>query len=312
MENNRDFGYVKISFRFICEQVLTAITIISFVFSLWRSESEQNEYKWWILLIVGLFVLCIVIARLIKNWAKKECKAKASVPGQSDITIIIKRGSVLKQKGVKVIHVQDTFETRRDKCESNSLLHAFLTSVYYPRVFDWWKKRKSDGSNDTRKKELDDAIRRSLQDNEKDGENDNLRDASMNHIKYKIGTVAPYKKDYKLVSFSKMKDETGAVEEKDLAQYKTDVQAAFKGLSNEHNGDVKIPYNVGIWGFQYNGKGYDPMKRIEIMVEAFIAESRKNYFCDTLRICIKGSDANASKIDFEKVQVLLDYFCRNI
>ena len=312
MENNRDYGYVKISFRFICEQVLTAITIISFVLSLWLSESEHGKYKWWILLIVGLFVLCIVIARLIKNWARKECKAKASVPGQSDITIIIKRGSVLKQKGVKILHVQDTFETRRDKCEPNSLLHAFLTSVYYPRVFDWWKKRKLDSSNDTRKRELDDAIKRSLQGKNIVGENDDLKNASMNYVKYEIGTVASYKEDYKLVAFSKMKDTKGSVEDKDLVQYKADVQAAFEGLSNEHKGDVKIPYNVGIWGFRYNGKGYDPLKRIEIMLESFIVESRKNYFCDTLRICIRGSDANASKIDFEKVQVLLDYFCRNI
>lgn len=317
MENNRDFGYVKISFRFICEQVLTAITIISFVLSLWFSGSEHN--KWWVLLIVGLFVLCIVIARLIKNWARKECKAKASVPGQSDITIIIKRGSVLKQKGVKILHVQDTFETRRDLCKKNSLIRAFLTETYYPKRFDRWKAKINESQVLKQelikvpepKLELDSAIESSTT-----GsfifEVKTFTNAGMKGKKYKIGTVASYKEDYKLVAFSKMKDTKGSVEDKDLVQYKADVQAAFEGLSNEHKGDVKIPYNVGIWGFRYNGKGYDPLKRIEIMLESFIAESRKNYFCDTLRICIRGSDANASKIDFEKVQVLLDYFCRNI
>ena len=322
MDDNRNYSPVKISFWFICQQLATIITILTFAIKFPYNGIKGNEYMMWIIIIIVIIIVLSVVNRIIKSCLKKECKATAAVRGQSDVTIIIKKGSVLKQKGVKVIHVQDTFETRRDKCKKDSLLRAFLTEIYYPKRFDRRKAIKNESQflekerneEPKPKKILDRAIESSLENVKPVSEDNTFTNAGMKGKKYEIGTVATYpypnnlndENAYKIVAFSNMHELDGHVEDKVIVKYKKDVEAAFKGLREDHRGNAKVPYNVGIWGFQYNGMAYPPLMRIEIMVKAFIAENRKHYFCDTLRICINGKDAN--NIDFKKMQIMLEYF----
>lgn len=125
-------------------------------------------------------------------------------------------------------------------------------------------------------------------------------------MKYDIGAVAKYKKDYLLVAFSNMIDNMGHPDEKDLKQYIDSVSKVFNGLQKNHKEIVvNQTYNLGVWGFQYNRRLYDTRMRIEIMVRAFIKISQKKPFCETLRICLYGK--HADKVVFNEMQVLLDY-----
>lgn len=127
----------------------------------------------------------------------------------------------------------------------------------------------------------------------------------MKTLKYDIGAVAEYK-DFLLVAFSNIKDDKGNVEEKNFTQYMISVKKVFEGLQKNHKGRVvNQTYNIGIWGFQYNGGLYNSHKKIETIVRSFIRISKQNPFCDTLRICLNGE--HAESVDFNKLQVLLDY-----
>jgi hypothetical protein len=273
------------------------ISIIAFIWTcIQLSQNDNNEIdicKW--LVYGGLALLLISIISIWNNWPKKKCSAEFS-PGRGNtkIKIIIQKGSVLKQKGIKVIHVQDTFETSINKCEKQSLLHAFLSLKHID------------------KHDLDKSIEESLKST---GYASSLIDyplfyqlirENMKTSKYDIGTVASYNKDYQLVAFSNIKDAKGNVEEKDYLQYKDSVNKVFVGLQKAHTGKViNQTYNVGVWGFQYNGGLYDSRMKIETMVRSFISISRRNPFCETLRICVNGK--HAERIDFNKMQVLLEY-----
>ena len=258
-----------------------------------KEDGTFNVTNW--LICLGIAVLLCLIITVWYNWPRKKCTA-SFLPGEGNtkINIIIQKGSVLKQKGTKVIHVLDTFETSIDKCEKRSLLHAFLSL------------------NDVDIKELDKSITDSLSNNGYTPRSapsplfQQLKAANMKTMKYDIGAVAKYKKDYLLVAFSNMIDNMGHPDEKDLKQYIDSVSKVFNGLQKNHKENVvNQTYNLGVWGFQYNRRLYDTRMRIEIMVRAFIKISQKKPFCETLRICLYGK--HADKVVFNEMQVLLDY-----
>lgn len=290
-------SFLSKSLNVIKDWGVTIISIITFVWTctqLMTGKDESiNVTKW--LIIGGVALFLILIISVWKNCPKKKCYTEFFPgSGNTKIKIIIQKGSVLKQSGKKVIHVQDTFETDINKCKETSLLHAFLSSITVD------------------KKALDNVIDSSLK---KNGYTANtvsnslyyqLRGAYMKTSRYDIGAVAEYN-DYFLVAFSNICDDQGNVEEKDYSQYEDSVNKAFVGLRDTHKGQViDTTYNVGIWGFRFNGRMYDPRLRIETMVRSFIRNSRQKPFCNTLRICLNREHAN--KIDFNQMQILLDYF----
>lgn len=282
--------------KIIKEWGMMFLSIISFVW-LWNEKKEEgtiNLTYWFYFLGIGVLI-CTIIT-IWYNWPKKKCISSFS-PGKGckKIKIIIQKGSVLKQKGTKVIHVLDTFETSIDKCEEKSLLYSFLTL------------------NDVDKNELDKSISESLKDNGYTPRRissplfEQLRAAKMKTMQYEIGSVAKYKKDFLLVAFSNMKDDKGNPDEKDYTQYIDSVDKVFNGLQKNHKGNVaNHTYNLGVWGFQYNKGLFETRIRILIMLKTFIKISQIKPFCETLRICLHGK--HAEEIDFNEMQVLLDYF----
>ena len=270
------------------------ISIITFAWSCIQKKGNEIDLNSW-LIWGGVAILLITIVSIWNNWPKKKCSSDF-FPGSGNtrIKIIIQKGSVLKQKGIKVIYVQDTFETSIKKCEEESLLHAFLSL------------------SEVNKHDLDISIEASLKSNGYTSSvipyplSNQLNAANMKTLKYEIGAVAEYKKDYLLVAFSNIKDDEGHVKEKNYDQYIDSVNKVFSCLKKDHKGSaVNQTYNVGVWGFQYNGGLYDPHKKIVTMVRSFIKISQQKPFCETLRICVNGK--HAERIDFKKMQVLLDY-----
>lgn len=280
----------------IKEWGMTFLSIISFVWlCLEHKENDTiNLTKW--LIYLGIAVLICLIITIWYNWPKKKCSSSfPSGEGNTKINIIIQKGSVLKQKGTKVIHVLDTFETSIDKCEKQSLLHSFLSL------------------NEVNIDELNTSISNSLRTNGYTPKKtdsplfEQLEAENMKTMQYDIGAVAKYKSDFLLVAFSNMKDNMGNPDEKNFEQYKDSVYKVFQGLQKNHRGNVvNETYNLGVLGFQYNGRLYDTRLRIETMVRAFMKISQNKPFCETLRICLYGEHAN--KVDFNNMQDLLDYF----
>lgn len=274
---------------------MTFLSIISFVWlCLEHKENGTFNVTNW-LICLGIALLICLIITVWYNWPKKKCSA-SFIPGKGNtkINIIIQKGSVLKQKGTKVIHVLDTFETSIDKCEKKSLLHSFLNL----KMVD--------------KTELDQSISDSLRINGYSSRKadsplfEELQAANMKTMQYDIGAVAKYKSDFLLVAFSNMKDDMGHPDEKDYLQYIDSVNKVFSGLQKCHRANVvNQTYNLGVWGFQYNGRLYDTRMRIEIMLRAFIKISQEKPFCENLRICLYGK--HADRVDFNDMQVLLDY-----
>ena len=279
----------------INEWGMTFISIISFVWLCIENKEKDTAYLTNWLICLGVALLTCLIITVWFNWPKKKCSSSFSPgKGNTNINIIIQKGSVLKQKGTKVIHVLNTFETLIDKCEEESLLHAFLAL------------------KEVNKNELDSSITESLKINNYTPTEipsplfGLLKAAKMKTLQYELGAVANYKKNFLLVAFSKIKDTKGNVEEKNYSQYEKSVDKVFLGLQKDHKGTaINQSYNLGILGFQYNGGLYDSHKKLETMVRSFIKVSRQKPFCETLRICVYGK--HADRIDFDKMQVLLDY-----
>lgn len=279
----------------IKEWGLTFISIISFVWlCIDNREKGTPQLTYWLISLGVALLICLIIT-IWFNWPKKKCRS-SFFPGKGNtkINIIIQKGSVLDQKGIKVIHALNTFETSIDKCEDDSLLHAFLAL------------------KEVDKSELDSSITESLCNNNYTSSVipspliEQLTAANMKTTQYELGTVANYKKDFILVAFSKIKDTEGNVEEKNFSQYEKSVDKVFYGLQKGHKGTaINQTYNLGILGFQYNGGLYDSHKKLETMVRSFIKVSRQKPFCETLRICVYGK--HSDRIDFDKMQVLLDY-----
>lgn len=281
------------------------ITILSFVVQciyLNKNGNEPTNESFW-LLLGGSTLLIVAIISTWANYSKKKCSS-SFFPGGGNkkIKIIIQEGDVLKQDGIKVIHVQDTFETSIEKSIEHSLLYAFLSS----------KEVRKDKNN------LNISIQKSLQSNgysPKEVEsplNEKLSAANMKTSKYEIGAVAEYKQ-FQLVAFSTIIDVIGNVDKKNMKKYKSDVNKVFMGLQKAHKGNViNKTYNVGVWGYINNGKMYDTRKRIEIMVKSFIKNSQNDPFCDTLRICLLSEHVKKMDFDiFSEMQILLDYLVEN-
>lgn len=298
MANKKNIEKIQNTFK---EVVMFILTLSQFAWAYILQENIPIKPIW--LGIIVTLVFLFLIYYILKTLRPTECKASFSIPGQKDCNIIIKKGSVLKQKGIKVIHLQDTFETTLEKCEKKSLLHAFL---------------KTKGIE---KRNLDDSIKNSLKTEGyfpsmiEEPLNSQLRKEGMKTDRYDIGTVARYrfhdKDDYLLVAFSNIEDNKGNVKGKNKKEYIDSVDKVFKGICNTHKGKVLGQiYNVGIWGYQYNQGLFDPTQRIIIMVESFIKNSRIKPFCQTLQICVNGKHAN--DLDFKEMQIILDYYVKTI
>lgn len=241
-----------------------------------------STYWWWavllLLLVMGLAVL--------RNWPRTRAVYKDK---KTDIWVIIECCDLLQQKGLKVVHTVDTFDTELGRIISPRSLHgAFLKLCEQAGVH------------------ADEQI-----------------DATLEHLvprtvdeklpgrkrQYGLGTVCRVDvgaEPYACVAFTRLQP-NGTIEITQ-EEYIRCLKQMWRNLSNPINRNDIV--NVAVMGNKFVDlpAEFSTEQKIDLMIQTFFAVAREKTCCRVLRICVHPD--NAPDIDFEKYPVIVEHLAK--
>lgn len=239
---------------------------------------------YWLVSIL-LLLLCVAIA-VWCNWPRTRAAYKDK---KTDIWVIVECCDLLQQKGLKVIHTVDTFDTELERIISPRSLHgAFLQLC------------QREGVN------VDEQIDAALEQRTPRTVNDDLPGKNR---QYELGTVCGVNvgaEPFACVAFTRLLP-NGTIEITQ-EEYIRCLKHMWRNLSDPRNRNDEI--NVAVMGNKFVDlpAEFSTEQKIDLMVQTFFAVAREKLCCRVLRICVHPD--NAPDIDFEKYPVIIEHLAK--
>ena len=283
---------VRHSARDFLQWSIMALTVISSLIAFLPTEKAAwmkaaipyyvSTY-WWLSIL--LLLLCIGIAVLC-NWPRTRVAYKDK---KTDIWVIVECCDLLQQKGMKVIHTVDTFDTELNRIISPRSLHGAFLQLCQQHQID------IDGQIDAA---LERRVPRSVNENLPGRKN-----------QYGLGTVCCVnigEDPYACVAFTRLQP-NGTIEIT-KEEYIRCLKQMWRNLSEPRNRHDEI--NVAVMGNKFVDlpAEFSTEQKIDLMLQTFFAVAREKSCCRVLRICVHPD--NAPDIDFEKYPVIIEHLAK--
>jgi len=272
--------------RDIFSWTVVLITIIGSLVAFLPDESAEwlkaIALSWPTLIPIGI----IVITAVLVEWPRTRA---VYIDKQSDIRVIIECCDLLQQKGLKVIHTVDTFDSELERIITPRSLHgAFLQQC---------KKLGVD---------IEPQIDNYLQQLTPAKTYDALPGRTN---RYGLGTLCPLEvkgEPYCWVAFTHLQTNgTITITQK---QYIDCLKTMWRNLSEPRiRRDV---VNVAVMGNHLVDlpAEFSTEQKIDLMIQTFFAEARTKTCCRTLRICVHPD--NVSEIDFDAYPTIIAHLAK--
>lgn len=248
-----------------------------------RQAVYFSWYNVWPLLLV---LFAISVAALLSNWPKTRAVYRDS---KTDIRIILERGDLLKQEGLKVIHTVDTFDTELGRIIGPQTLHgAFLQLCAEKNI------------------NVDEQIDHTLEKYKPVRSNKNLPGRK---DQYALGTICPVDiqgQPFCCVAFTHLQPD-GTIEISKEEYIKT-LKRMWLHLANPLVKQDEV--NVAVIGNRFVDlpAEFSTEQKIDIMIQTFFAVAREKSCCRTLRICVHPT--NAVDVDFDRYPVIIEHLAK--
>ena len=266
--------------------VIVLITIVGSLMAFLPDKSaewlKEAVLDWRMLAIVPV----ILVTAFIVEWPRTRAVYKDK---RSDIRVIIECCDLLQQKGLKVIHTVDTFDSELDRIITPRSLHgAFLQQC---------KKQGVD---------IDQQIDNNLTALTPAKTDDKLPGRKN---RYALGTLCPLDvkgEPYCWVAFTHLQTNgTITITQK---QYIDCLKTMWRNLSEPRiRRDV---VNVAVMGNHLVDlpAEFSTEQKIDLMIQTFFAVARSKACCRTLRICVHPD--NVSEIDFDAYPTIIAHLAK--
>lgn len=235
---------------------------------------------------LALFVLLIVLLATIKNWPRMQASYRDL---RTDTRVVVECADLLREKGLKVIHSVDTFDTELGRIITPRSLHGVFLKYCQQRRFP-----------------LDEQIDIALRPLKKGKVDHQLPGRKQ---RYPLGTACPIVVDgepFVLVSFSHLQAD-GSIQIT-RQEYTDFLMKMWENLSKPNIREEVI--NVAVMGNQFIDlpSEFTTEQKIDIMVQTFFAFARKHTTCKTLRICVH--EKNAPEVDFFHYATIIEHLAK--
>lgn len=234
-----------------------------------------------ILLIIAIFLIAIYV-----NWPRTRAIYKDK---KSDIRVIIECCDILQQRGLKVIHTVDTFDSELHRIITPRSLHgAFLEKCSKTGV------------------DIDSQIDAALESLIPDEEDEHLPGRTK---RYALGTLCPIEvqgEPYCWVAFTHLQPNgTISISQR---QYIDCLKVLWSNLSEPKIRHDEV--NVAVMGNKLVDlpAEFSTEQKIDLMIQTFFAVAREKACCRTLRICVHPE--NVSDIDFETYPTIMAHLAK--
>ncbi len=271
---------------------ILVITVFGSLIAFLPSEKAmwlKAAIPYYISTYAGLFVLLLFmlfIIAVIKNWPHTRAAYKDK---KTDIWVIIECCDILQQKGLKVIHTVDTFDTELERIISPKSLHgAFLQLCRQKNIA------------------IDELIDSSLEQTKPIRKNKDLPGRTQ---QYELGTICRVNVEgepFGCVAFTHLQPNGTIKISKE--EYITCLKRMWRNLSNPLNRNDVV--NVAVMGNKFVDlpAEFSTEQKIDLMIQTFFAVARETSCCRVLRICVHPD--NAPDIDFEKYPVIIEHLAK--
>lgn len=236
--------------------------------------------------IFVLLVLSMISIAIYIHWPHTRAAYKDK---KTDIWVIIECCDILQQKGLKVIHTVDTFDTELERIISPKSLHgAFLQLC----------KQKNIAIDELLNTAL--ATIKPLRRN---------KDLPGRKEQYALGTICRINigtEPFCCVAFTRLQPNGTIKISKE--EYITCLKRMWRNLSNPLNRNDVV--NVAVMGNKFVDlpAEFSTEQKIDLMIQTFFAVAREKSCCRVLRICVHPD--NAPDIDFEKYPVIIEHLAK--
>lgn len=240
--------------------------------------------NYWILAVLLLLVFLSIA--VICNWPHTRAAYKDK---KTDIWVIIECCDLLQQKGLKVIHTVDTFDTELGRIINPRSLHgAFLKLCEQAGVN---VEEQIDAA-------LDRRVPRTVDEN-----------LPGRKHQYGLGTVCRVEvgaEPFACVAFTRLQS-NGTIEIT-KEEYVRCLKQMWRNLSDPLNRNDII--NVAVMGNKFVDlpAEFSTEQKIDLMIQTFFAVAREKSCCRVLRICVHPD--NAPDIDFEKYPIIIEHLAK--
>lgn len=236
----------------------------------------------WTFLILAI----VVVIAAIKNWPRMHATYRDL---RTDTKIIIECADLLKEDGLKVIHVVDTFDTKLGSIITPRSLHGAFLKLCAQLKFP-----------------IDEQIDQALKPLKKAKTDPQLPGRKQ---RYPIGTACPIqvgKEPYVLVSFAHLQHD-GSIQIT-RQEYIDFLMKMWESLSRPNVREEVI--NVAVMGNQFIDlpSEFTTEQKIDIMIQTFFVFARRHTTCKTLRICVH--EKNAPEVDFYHYPTIIEHLAK--
>lgn len=244
------------------------------------------DYTWIHPIVLILLVVLAVVCTIVYYWPRTIAVYKDK---NTDIRVIIECCDILEQRGMKVIHVVDTFDSELDTIITPRSLHgAFIRRCQAQQV------------------DLDTMIEDQLAKLVPVSSDENLPGRKN---RYELGSLCPITiedKHYCWVAFTHLQANGTIQITKD--EYIACLKKMWRNLASPTIREEVV--NVAVMGNRFVDlpAEFSTEQKIDLMIQTFFATAREKACCRTLRICIHPD--NVTDIDFYSYPAVIAHLAK--
>lgn len=231
-------------------------------------------------------ILLIALGAAITHWPRVSTTYHDN---RTDIKVIIENCDLLQQKGLKLIHSVDTFDTALGSIISPRSLHGAFLNYCQQQGVDIAALQQESLATLT----------------------NGIADDSLpgNKTRYPLGTLCPITvnhEDFVLVSFSQLQAD-GSIQ-LTKQNYINFLMQLWRNLAVPTIRQDEI--NVAVMGNRFVDlpAEFSTEQKIDIMIQTFFAASKEKSICRTLRICVHEN--NVQDIDFARYPTIIEHLAK--
>ena len=236
-------------------------------------------------IIIAVLLLMAVVAAVVSMPRTKAVYKDRT----SDIRVIVECCDILRQSGMKIIHVVDTFDTELDRIITPRSLHGAFLQLCQREHTD-----------------IDAQIDATLLRQTPEAADEHLPGRKN---RYALGTVCPVHvngEPFACVAFTHLQPDGNIQITK--AEYIQCLKKMWRNLSAPTIRQDEL--NVAVMGNRFVDlpAEFSTEQKIDIMVQTFFVAAKQKACCRTLRICVHPNDV--ADIDFASYPIIMKHLAR--